>query len=54
MGRGPALLLATAGTAPASVDYIDGNKPKCVVVVPEDPGENLRQFAVGVGMDLMF
>lgn len=34
--------------------YIDGDEPKCVVVVPEDPGEDLRQFVLGVGMDLMF
>ena len=31
-----------------------GDEPKCVVVVPEDPGEDLRQFVLGVGMDLMF
>lgn len=34
--------------------YITGNEPTCVVVVPEDPGEDLRQFVLGVGMDLMF
>ena len=34
--------------------YIAGDEPKCVVVIPEDPGEDLRQFVLGVGMDLMF
>lgn len=34
--------------------YIDGVKPRCIVVVPEDPGADLCDFVLGLGMDLMY
>lgn len=34
--------------------YIDGPEFKCIVVVPEDPGEDLQEFVLGLGMDLIY
>lgn len=34
--------------------YVHGAVPTCIVVVPTDPGADLRQYVTGLGMDLMF